>query len=336
MSLLLQRTARCIHRRRPISHLGQVNQVNSRIQSHLSNYRLHNNTQHNAHNARHFSSHPHDANPPTHQQSSKDQSYSLLYARSPARSFYPRTTLAFSSFNTLYWLWYTFDFTPSVNASAYEKASLQQIDLETLDLLLVDTTMGYVGLGMALVIWGGSIWYPKHLVSAIWKSEGDDGGLAVSTLSLPFVQVPSILGGTNTEFSKEQLQSESSVKFFNRGEIGVVGDRDTNEILIKLDGDLGKKRGHLALQVIDPTASDPDTETGPFSVLNKKNYLLDIESEEEIVEGAKDVLLKALLFRAFERNDPSTVGKRQRVKEDVDDEEYVPIRPKFGKGKKKR
>jgi hypothetical protein len=196
--------------------------------------------------------------------------------------------------------------------------------------------MGYVGLGMALVIWGGSIWYPKHLVSAIWKSEGDDGGLAVSTLSLPFVQVPSILGGTNTEFSKEQLQSESSVKFFNRGEIGVVGDRDTNEILIKLDGDLGKKRGHLALQVIDPTASDPDTETGPFSVLNKKNYLLDIESEEEIVEGAKDVLLKALLFRAFERNDTSTVGKRQRMKEDVDDEEYVPIRPKFGKGKKKR
>jgi hypothetical protein len=308
-------------------HLGQVN---SCLHSSQSN-QLVNNTKH-AIDARHLSSQTDPNNNPTPTNHHKDDQYTLLYARSPTRSIYPRTTLAFSSFNTLYWLWYTFDFTPTVNASAIEKATLNQIDAETLELLLVDSTMGYVGLGMALIIWGGSIWYPKHLVSAIWKSKDNDGCLAVSTLSLPFVNIPSILGDNKDTvvFSREQLQSESNVQFFNRGEIGIAGERDTNEILIGLDGDLGKKRGHLALQVMDPTA-DADAETGPFSVLKKKNYLLDIESEKEIVDGAKDDLLKALLFRVFEENDPSSSGRRRKVRDDD-----VQIRPKSGKGKKKR
>lgn len=257
--------------------------------------------------------------------------YSLLYARSPSRSTYPRVTLGFSTFNALYWLWYTYDFTPSVNASAYEKAALNQIDAETLDLLLVDSTMGYVGLGIALVIWGGSIWYPKHLVSAIWKREDD---LAVSTLGVPFVKVPGILGGSKTTFTEEELKSESNVQFFRFDEIGVVGEKETNEILIKLDGDLGKKRGHLALQLNDPHA-DPSADSGLLSVLNKKNYLLDIGSEEEIVEGANEDLLKALLSQAFEEK-KQTSGRRQAVKERADEEEYVQIKPKFGRGKKRR
>lgn len=261
-----------------------------------------------------------------------NRQYALLYARSPTRSFYPRATLGFSTFNALYWLWYTFDFTPSVNASAYEKAALHQIDAETLDLLLVDSTMGYVGLGLALFIWGGSVWYPKHLVSAIWKSEGD---LAVSTLGVPFVKVPGILGEMSTKFTERQLQSEPNVQFFNIGEIGVVGEKETNEILIKLDGELGKKRGHLALQV-----NNPDADSGVLSALNKKNYLLDIGSEDEIVDGANEDLLKALLSKAFEENQPSTSStmklKLEESGDKDDDEEYVQIKPKFGKGKKRR
>ena len=89
-----------------------------------------------------------DANSPV--KTVSDNEWQLLYKRSPSRSTYPRATLTFSSFNALYWMWYTFDFTPSVNAAAYEKAALNQIDAESLELLLVDGTIGYVGLGLAL------------------------------------------------------------------------------------------------------------------------------------------------------------------------------------------
>ena len=262
--------------------------------------------------------------------------YSLLYQRSPSRSSAPRTTLAFSSFNTLYWTWYTFDFTPSVNASAHEKAAIHQIDAETLHLLLVDPTMGYIGLGVALLIWGGSLWYPRHLVSAIWK-RGDS--LALSTMRLPLVKLPGILQekGGGTLFTMEQLQSDSNIQFYTTDEINIAGDKETNEILIKLDGDLNKKRGHLALQLKDPNAND-DSEDGPISNLLKKNYLLDID-EGEIVEGANGELLEALLSKDLLEDKVSMDNNASRRSAKIrheSEEEIAQIRPKFGKGKRRR
>lgn len=273
-----------------------------------------------------FSSNSGNGQEPT-ENALRARQYSLLYARSPSRSIHPRAMLAFSSFNALYWLWYTFDFTPSVNASAYEKAALNQIDAETLELLLVDSTMGCVGLGIALVIWGGSVWYPKHLVSAIWKSDDE---MAITTLSMPFISVPSILGGEhNKKFTEDQLKMESNIQFYKTEEIGIVGEREKNEIIVKLDGELGKKRGHLALQVNDPNNTSSDF----LSRFNKKNYLLDIGSEDEIVDGANADLLKALLSKELEeqQNNNSSNSRRHKTKVDSD-EDYVQIRPKkFGK-----
>jgi hypothetical protein len=238
--------------------------------------------------------------------SSDDRTYTLLYYRSPKRQKYPRATLAFSSFNLTYWLWYTFDFTPSVNASAHEKAAIGQIDAETLQLLLVDDFMGYVGLGVALVIWGGSIWYPRNLVSAIWISEGsgDEKCVALSTLKLPLVTQPSILDrmkfipldntiGNKSLFTEAELKTDSSIQFFHGDELALVGEREKNDILIKLDGELSKKQGHLALQVNNDETADA---TGPLAVLSKKNYLLDID-EGEVMPGADIELLRAFLTK---------------------------------------
>jgi len=317
---LLQRTVGSIARQRLISSLGQVNShchtelVDghccrwTRTTGRLLSVRSDTDTQ----------------SPP--KETATDHQWKLLYQRNQSRSLYPRATLAFSSFNTLYWSWYTFDFTPAVNNSAYEKAALGQIDIETLELLLVDSTMGYVGLGVALLIWGGSVWYPKHLISAIWRSNDQ---LAVSTLSLPFINMPSILGGNTNVFTNEQLKSESNVQFYDVGEINVSGERETNEILIKLDGEMGKKRGHLALQVDNPNKATADN--NPLASFNKKTYLLDIATEDEVVDGANSDLLMALLSKEL-GNKPHdiSIGRKKKSKQEFD-EEYVQIRPQFGK-----
>ncbi|KAL3805010.1 hypothetical protein HJC23_003238 [Cyclotella cryptica] len=284
------------------------------------------------------------------QDSAEDVKWSLLYHRSN-RATYPRATLTFSTFNLFYWLWYTFDFTPAVNASAHEKAALGQIDAETLELLLVDNSMGYVGLGVALVIWGGSVWYPKRLITAIWKSEDDDENnhrIAISTLKMPFVTESNVLkkmksfnGVENTIFTETELRSDSNIQFFNAGEIGIVGEKETNDILVNLDGELGRKRGHLALQAIDAKneTSSATSSAGPLSLLTKKNYLLDIGSEDEIMVGANSHLLRAFLFNDFQLQSAANpkVGRRRNTKglEQNDQTGTTIIRPK-GHGKKKR
>ena len=319
---LLHKTARLITIQRLVSSFGRSN---GHHRSQLCDVR------HCSSSPVHSSSSDSDRNPPVN--TASDCEWYLLYERSASRLSYPRATLAFSSFNALYWMWYTFDFTPSVNAAAYEKAALNQIDAETLELLLVDSSMGYVGLGLALVIWGGSVWYPKHLVSAIWKS-GDN--LAVSTLSMPFVKAPSILGGENSKFTAEQLKLEPGIQFYKAGEISITGEREKNELLVKLDGDLGKKRGHLALQLRDPNA-EQESGNNPLTLVTNKNYLLDIGSQDEIVEGANADLLSVLLHDDLgEKQSENNNSRRRQKLEDNSDDEYVQIRPKFGKGKKRR
>lgn len=281
----------------------------------------------------------------------EDSKWLLLYRRSDSRSTYPRATLTFSTFNLFYWLWYTFDFTPAVNASAHEKAVLGQIDAETLELLLVDSNMGYVGLSLALVIWSGSIWYPKHLITAIWKSEDDDKSnqrMAISTMKMPFVSEPNVLqkkkwtdGVGTTIFTETELRSDPNIEFFNAGKIRIVGERETNDILVKLDGELGRKRGHLSLQANDAKneSSAATPSAGPLSLLTKKNYLLDIGSEDEIMEGANSHLLRALLLNDYQVQSAAhqKVGRRQDNKnlEQNGQVGNAIIRPR-GFGKKKR
>lgn len=251
--------------------------------------------------------------------------YNLLYHRSPSRSTPPRAMVGISTFNLLYWTWYVADFTPSVNASAQAKAALGQIDADTLHLLLIDPKMGYVGLGVSIAIWSGAWMYTRQLISAIWK--GSDGNLAVSGLQLPFLTEPKVLAKTvydpttnNTfsdgvehiQFTEAELKAESSnIAFYRHGDLSLSGEKDTNDILVKYDGDFSRKVGHLALKVnatdnsSSSSSSSQDEERDETSISNsafsnlskQKYYLLDIGSSEEIMPNASHHLLSSLVIR---------------------------------------
>lgn len=78
----------------------------------------------------------------------------LIYQRENNRATFPRAVLALSTFNSTYWVWYTFDFIPSVNHSP-------------LDQIHVDPTFGYIGIFLGLTIQAASIFYPLRMVSKI-------------------------------------------------------------------------------------------------------------------------------------------------------------------------
>jgi hypothetical protein len=217
--------------------------------------------------------------------------------------------LGVSTFNLSYWTWYVSDFTPSVNAAAQSKAALGQIDAETLNLMLIDPKMGYVGLGVSLAIFGGAFMYVKQLVSAMWK--GSDGNIAVSGLKLPLLTEPKILARTvydpnsnqfdgveNIQFTKSELESEN-VEFYSQGDLSISGEKDTNDILVKFDGDFSKKVGHLALKVNDTgkNEKEKDDTNSDLSHISKQKYLLDIQSGEEIMPNASPYLLRSLVIR---------------------------------------
>jgi len=220
------------------------------------------------------------------------------------------------------------DFTPSVNAAAQAKAVLGQIDAETLNILLIDPKMGYVGLGVSLAIWGGAFMYVKQLVSAMWK--GSNGSIAVSGLKLPLLTEPKVLkrtvydpnsnqfdGVENIEFTQSELKSES-VAFYSDGDLSISGERDTNDLLVKFDGEFSKKIGHLALKINDDDddgSGENENETSSaLSHLSKQKYLLDIGSPDEIMPKASPHLLKSLVIREHHLMVSDTRKLRQNSK----------------------
>lgn len=179
-----------------------------------------------------------------------------------------------------------------------------QIDAETLELLLIDPNMGYVGVGVSSIIWLGAFFYVKQLVSAIW-SGGDDNALAISTLKLPFLTQPKILGRTifdpgsnefddveNIEFTESELKSES-VELFAPGELALTEDKVKHDVIVRFDGDFSRLRGHIALKKED----DGDEETGVLTAVLKGKYLLDISSGDEVMPNASSTLLHSLVLK---------------------------------------
>ena len=204
------------------------------------------------------------------------------------------------------------DFTPSVNAAAHSKAALGQIDAETLNILLIDPKMGFVGLGVSLAIWGGAVMYAKQLVSAIWKGSS---GIAISRLKLPLLTEPKVLkrtiydpnsnqfdGVENIQFSQSELESENA-EFYSQGDLSISGEQDVNDLLVKFDGDFSKKVGHLAIKVSGDDDNNnnniregDDPNSSAISDLSKQKYLLDIASGE-IMPNASPHLLRSLVIK---------------------------------------
>lgn len=204
------------------------------------------------------------------------------------------------------------DFTPSINASAQSKAVMGQIDKQTLDLLLVDPTMGYVGLGVSVTIWLGAFFYSRQLVSAIWGSqitsdEGDDDVLlAVSTLKFPFLTQPTILrklvydpetnhfdgGAEAVKFTNTEVLSTANI--YLTGELVLSEDKKKQDAIVKFDGDFSRLRGFVALK-----KEDYNRKSGPLASVLQQKYLIEISSADEMMPGANSFLMRALVMNNY-------------------------------------
>ncbi|KAL3761668.1 hypothetical protein ACHAW5_002648 [Stephanodiscus triporus] len=223
-----------------------------------------------------------------------------------------------STFNLLYWTWYVVDFTPAINASAEKKAAIGQIDKQTLELLLVDPTMGYLGLGVSSIIWLGVYLYSKQLVSAIWASqttagEGEEILLAVSTLKLPFLTQPKVLRkvvydpetnnfdgeGEAVQFTESEIRSTANI--YAPGELALSEDRKKHDAIVRFDGDFSRLRGFVALKKEDENEND-----GLLASLLQQKYLIDISSADEVMPNASPLLMRSLVMQDY----PLTSGNK--------------------------
>ena len=90
--------------------------------------------------------------------SNKQDGPILLYQRANNRAAFPRAVLALSTFNSVYWFWYTLDFIPAVNQSP-------------IDDFHVEPTFGYLGIALSLTLQTATLLYPQYLVSKLEYDE---------------------------------------------------------------------------------------------------------------------------------------------------------------------
>jgi hypothetical protein len=89
-----------------------------------------------------------------------------------------RSGFFFATFHTLYWVWYTFDFLPAVNASP-------------MIVLHVDPMIGVAGIGFAMALQSAFVIFPWRLISKL-TYRPDEQKICVHTHRLPLMY-PSVL-----------------------------------------------------------------------------------------------------------------------------------------------
>jgi hypothetical protein len=119
--------------------------------------------------------------------------------------------------NTSYWLWYSLDFIPAVNASLVAD-------------LHIDPTIGYGALGLGIAINVVTALYPSLLVAKL-DYDKTNNRLLLYRYNLPFVNVSS----TPTMCKLGEIKIDTS-------------DSTLKMILQEYKGDWSRFKGHLALR----------------------------------------------------------------------------------------
>ena len=140
-----------------------------------------------------------------------------LYQRQGDRIALLRAAWGISALNTTYWLWYSLDFIPAVNASPMED-------------LHIDPKIGWGALGLGVVINAVTAFYPSLLVSRM-DYDSSKKQLLVYGHKLPLLSPSSIptsypLGHITMDPTGPELKT----------------------ILADFQGDLSRFKGHLALK----------------------------------------------------------------------------------------
>jgi hypothetical protein len=192
-----------------------------------------------------------------------------------------RSGLLVSTIHTLYWIWYTVDFIPTVNQAAMQA-------------LHVSPVIGYAGIALAVGIQTAFLWYPYRLISKI-SYQPTRQKLLLYTHRIPLMR-PNLLPsasfplGTklprnpNTQQSEQGLdRAVSQSTTVDPGRTARLFKLDSASpyaiyIVNELGGDLTRYRGHLT---IGPALA-------PWS-----RYTLRIDAADQVVQPA--LLLQALL-----------------------------------------
>lgn len=140
-----------------------------------------------------------------------------LYKRDEDRILKPRLALGLSALNTTYWLWYTLDFIPAVNASLMEN-------------LHIDPNVGWGALGLGIVINAITAIYPSLLISRL-DYDPIHNHLLVYRHQLPI------------------LTQSTKATSYELGDLTIdPTDAELKKILGDMKGDWIKYKGHLALK----------------------------------------------------------------------------------------
>lgn len=143
-----------------------------------------------------------------------------LYTRNTERNLLPRTAFGMSALNTAYWMWYTLDFIPTVNASPIES-------------IHIDPRVGWGALALGVAINSVTAFYPLSLVAKL-EYLPTTQQLQVYRHRLPF------------------LNPSPKPTVHNLGDLSMdPASRDTKQILDTVRGGISKYEGHLGLIVRD-------------------------------------------------------------------------------------
>jgi hypothetical protein len=204
-----------------------------------------------------------------------------------------RSGFFFSTFHTLYWIWYTFDFLPIVNAASME-------------LLHVDPMIGVAGIAIAMALQSAFVIYPRRLISKL-TYRPDEQRICIYTHRLPLMYpslyrpyttfpvgtshqpkiVHALSSNDNMSLAKDDIASlqakakvaadanEQALKKIQYFTLDTSTPVALSLIQGECEGDISKYRGHVVL--------------GP----SWPRYVLDIKASHEVKESA--LLLKILL-----------------------------------------
>jgi hypothetical protein len=183
----------------------------------------------------------------------------VLFQRSTGKNTHVtimRSGFAVACFNTAYWLWYTTEFLPTINASEHE-------------FMHTDPTLGVVGLMLAGVIQAIFVMYPRRMVSTLcWKPESQT--VVAYAHTLPWI-MPSSRPSVSFPVGSALVTAGGSKR---KTLLDPTSD-DAQTLIEKYDGDLTAYRGYLPIGYSWPP------------------YVLQIIAEDNVREPA--LLLEALL-----------------------------------------
>jgi len=252
-------------------------------------------------------------------------SVEILYQRDPRRNGLPKASFLVSSMNSMYWLWYVFDFIPAVNASPIED-------------LHVDPIYGFGGLGLSILIQSVFTFYPLSLVSKIGYRASPAIAIATATADRSSTGSPNKKKNTTQHEQRDILVWKHTLPLLHTSQKplvfpvgGITMDKtsdDTRKILEELGGDVGKFEGHLGLTRI----SEKETNTNSGSITINFPLLVDIRSPSEVYDS--EMMLQTLLSGKFRGH--REMGREQSRLGDDANRQRTKHRRKQGQRRKNR